>query len=106
MQNHDAGELKAAIAEILYVGLLRVRNAGSAGDAALCMIEADHLHNLPALLQNPAEDLLEFYLETERDAYLRQLGDHRAADNHHLDVRAFERSWSVLEQHAHSPTSA
>ena len=44
-----------AYRRILYLGLLLIREAARMGDARLCEIEADHLHNLPALLNEPDE---------------------------------------------------
>ena len=96
----------AAIAELLRIGLLRVRRAAASGDAALCMIEADHLHNLPVLIERFSDELLNFYLTVERPAYLAQLNRHAAGDAHHRDVRQMETLWSTLEKAAHAQTSS
>jgi hypothetical protein len=55
--------------EILNVGLLRVRSAAFAGRSDECALEADHLHNIPAVLQSKRLDLLRYYLTTERPSF-------------------------------------
>ena len=60
------------LAEILAAGLLRIRVAGSSGDAARCAAEADHLHNLPALLHRYRPELLAHYWDVERTAFIRE----------------------------------
>jgi len=99
-------ELLTPLAELLRIGLLRVRGAAGAGDAPLCMIEADHLHNLPALIGHFSGDLLHFYLTVERPAYLAQLDRHVTATTHHRDVRQMEPLWSALERAAHVQTGS
>jgi hypothetical protein len=95
-------EVRVAVVQLLRTGLLRIRRAAGAADAALCFIEADHLHNLPTLLESYSEELLRFYLNVEREAYLKQLGRHAARDTHHQDVREMQPLWSALEQYAHA----
>lgn len=57
---------------ILAEGVLRCRSAGWAGDAARCAIEADHIHNLPSLIEEFSPEALHYYWEVERPAYLQQ----------------------------------
>jgi hypothetical protein len=90
--------VRVAILESLRTSLLRVRSAAGAGDAPLCFIEADHVHNLPALLVNYSEDTLRFYLDVERPSYLDQLRRHASGGNHHRDVRALEPYWESLDR--------
>lgn len=57
--------------EILYWGLLAIRN--QADDSELCRSMADHLHNLPALLEDfDNEDLHRFYWDIERPCFIRR----------------------------------
>jgi len=95
-------EVRIAVVELLRTGLLRIRRAAAAADPALCFIEADHLHNLPTLLESYSEDLLRFYLDVERKAYVSQLGRHPARDLHHQDVREMQPLWSALQDYAHA----
>lgn len=62
-------EIAEVILEILFRGLLRIRNLGWQGDSAGCASEADHLHNLPNLLRDYSPELLSFYWEVERPLY-------------------------------------
>jgi hypothetical protein len=64
----------AILLDILAHGLLRIRAAAASGDAARAVIEADHLHNLPALLQHYSPQLLRYYWEVERPDYAARIG--------------------------------
>lgn len=75
--------------EIIQSGLLAIRAAGFANRGNLCAIHADHLHNLPALVEDYSEALLLFYWQTERIAFLEQLSPQ--------DCRIFDGPWSRLE---------
>lgn len=63
-------DVAAAIAEILQIGLLRVRATAWAGEGVAA--EADHLHNLPVLLRQFDYEALRTYWSIERPAYLRR----------------------------------
>ncbi len=63
-------EVAEVLREILGVGLLRIRSAGSAGDAGRCAVEADHIHNLPSLLADYSIDRLRYYWEAERPTFI------------------------------------
>lgn len=65
-------EIKAVLVEILRIGLLRIRAFGNAGDAEQCAREGDHLHNLPELLRSTRLELLDYYLNVEKQAFLSQ----------------------------------
>lgn len=75
--------------DILYQGLLNIRGAAHAGDAAQCFAEADHLHNLPELLRNlDHEELHRYYWEVMRPGYLRVSNPDRP--------KAYEALWEEL----------
>jgi hypothetical protein len=65
-------EVAAVIAQVLQAGLLRIRALGWSGDSGRCAAEADHLHNLPGLLQDYSPDLFRYYWDVERPAFIRQ----------------------------------
>ncbi len=65
-------DLERILLEILHMGLLRIRHFAAAGRNQRCFIEADHLHNLPALLKDYTPELLKFYWDTERSSFLNQ----------------------------------
>ena len=60
------------MAEIISRGLLNIRFYAAEGDAGAALIEAEHIHNLPALLYGGGEQELPYYLAVERPAYLTQ----------------------------------
>jgi len=82
-------EVAEIVLGILQTGLLRIRGGGWANNARRCAVEADHLHNLPSLLANFNPDLLRYYWEVERIAYLTGAEPRSAG--------AFEAYWSRLE---------
>jgi hypothetical protein len=84
--------LAEIITAILRTGLLRIRNSG---DASRCSLEADHLHNLPALLTNFTPEGLQYYWEAERPAFLRQCPNGEAT--------SFEELWRKLAAWAAPP---
>ena len=75
--------------DILQAGLLSIRAASWSGDNGRSAIEADHLHNLPALLANYSPELLRFYWDVERTSYLTQI----EAES----VSIFAPHWKCLE---------
>jgi hypothetical protein len=56
--------------EILRHGILRARAAGWSGDAERCVIETDHIHNLPELIDNYSQERLRYYWDTERASFM------------------------------------
>jgi hypothetical protein len=100
--NSCPDEVRVAVVQLLKTSLLRIRRAAGAEDSSLCFIEADHVHNLPTLLESYSEELLRFYLNVEREAYLKQLERHAARDAYHRDVREMQPPWSALERYAHA----
>jgi hypothetical protein len=69
MDNSD--EIKTILLNILSLGLLRIRALGNSGSAEQCSIEADHLHNLPHLIQSLNRDELLNYYTNEIRGFLR-----------------------------------
>ncbi|SPE58688.1 hypothetical protein SBV1_2790012 [Verrucomicrobia bacterium] len=81
-------EVSSAIAQILRIGILNIRAFAFQKNAARCAAEADHLHNLPQLLVSYSPKLLDFYLDVEQPAFLR--------DTNSLGVGQFEVHWEAL----------
>lgn len=55
---------------ILETGILNIRQAAAEGDARQCFAEADHIHNMPALLRNVDDkNAQQLYAETMRSSY-------------------------------------
>jgi hypothetical protein len=70
-------------------GVLRIRLFAGIQQGKKCFIEADHLHNLPALVADYHPDLLRFYWNTERPLFMRQVPEGERRD--------FEPMWKRLE---------
>ena len=81
-------EVSEILCEILRTGLLRIRTLD---DADRCMLEADHLHNLPGLLVKYKPELLDYYWRVERPSFI----DRSTTD----DLEAFEPLWNSLAKH-------
>jgi len=68
---------------------LNIRRAGNAGEAFQCAIEADHIHNLPALIIQYVPALLDYYWNVERPAFLAQVEG--------TETEVFEPMWLRLK---------
>ena len=79
---------QAALIKILYMGLLRIREKSSINDCLACHTEADHLHNIPSIVQTQSLDLLRYYFNIERQIYIRAL------DGDSSDL--FSDSWAEI----------
>jgi len=85
MNNRD--QISEILARILRTGLLRIRDQGAHGMAAQCSLEADHLHNIPDLILQPKLDLLRYYFDIERTAFLSEA----------VNVEQFSEDWNRLK---------
>ena len=83
---------------IIGAGLLRIRAAAWAGDADRCAREADHIHNLPGLLQDYTFDRLKYYWDVERADYVTQSRD--------VSMTQFEHLWDELGHYAEETTES
>ena len=81
-------EIAELLLAILQAGLLSSRARGASGDGRHCAVEADHLHNLPALLANYSDEPLRYYWDVERTAYISQ--------SKKEEVAVFEEYWRRL----------
>src|SRR4051794_28631408 len=75
------------LVEIIRLGILQIRAFSK--DARRCMNEADHIHNLPGLLNNYAPQLLDFYWNVERPLLIQQVSREACV--------GFEPAWQRLE---------
>jgi hypothetical protein len=81
-------ELATILLDLIQLAALRIRAAGWNGDALACANEADHIHNLPALLRDYSIDRLQYYWNAERPSYLAHGGS----------SPAFEPIWAELNR--------
>ena len=91
-------EIQIALLAILRDGILAARIAGWNDDSRRCAVEADHIHNLPALLADFSCELLQFYYDIERPAYI--------AECPAGETPMFEPHWETLAEFLnHQPAS-
>ena len=81
---------------ILSRGLHRIRDAGYAGDAGHCEIEAEHLHNLPEYLAQGDTAPHAYYFVKQRPFYLNRIDMTSEANRLLLDI--YEPLWRELEE--------
>ncbi len=89
-----------AYRDILERGLVAIRNAAQGGLTALCAIEADHIHNIPSLLDETNESRHHYYITAERTGYLEQLKRLDAHQYLEQQLIWYWEPWSVLARHA------
>src|SRR3954447_20189663 len=65
-------DVARVILQILQVAVLRIRAGGWGGDSSRCAAEADHVHNLPALLIAYSDELLRLYWQVERPSFINR----------------------------------
>jgi hypothetical protein len=70
---HIEDPRQRAYLELLERALVAIRNHAHTRDATLCAIEADHIHNIPSLLDEANELRHRFYIVKERGLYLARL---------------------------------
>lgn len=57
---------------ILSSGILNVRILSEQGDSKNIFFEADHIHNLPSLLESRSSKMLSYYLDVEVPIYRKK----------------------------------
>jgi hypothetical protein len=83
-------DVARVLLQILEFALLQIRARGWQGDGQGCAREADHVHNLPALLTNYSDELLRFYWEVERPSFIKRCAP--------ADREGYEPLWAELAE--------
>lgn len=83
-------DIQTQLLTILEIGIVNIRSHCWAQRYHLCGVEADHVHNIPDLVENFSADKLAYYLEVEVAQYLREMGG-----NVRDDLRA---PWDALKR--------
>jgi hypothetical protein len=83
-------EIEDVLVAMLRTGLSQIRLHAWQGEAELCGIEADHIHNLPDLLAAYTPDKLSYYWDVERPQYIGMLDEDR--------LREWEPLWNRLAE--------
>jgi hypothetical protein len=90
--------IQESLLSILKYGLLNIRYYASGKNLERCVIEANHLHNIPSLLENFSVKLLKFYIDIEVREYVRE------TDNQVLEE--FRLAWIALTDWVSQQSSA
>lgn len=73
-------EVQASLLAIVEIGIVNIRSQCEGRRYDSCEAEANHIHNLPALVQNFSADKVAYYLEVELPQYVREVGNHPRGD--------------------------
>lgn len=73
-------EIKDTLLDILQCGILNIRKFVESETPELCVIEANHIHNIPSLVKNFSQSLLDFYLTVEVIEYESKMGGRIPSD--------------------------
>ncbi len=85
-----------AYLDLLHHGLVLLRNFAHAGQTELCRIEADHLHNIPTLLDETNEHRHLSDITQEREGYLSRLRELKATVCLEQVAIWYSEPWQVL----------
>lgn len=101
MNSKETKERREAYAQILTYGLIAIRDFGSFGrNPELCRIEADHLHNIPSLVDEPNERRHIYYAVEERSLYMERVQALADQDYLHVTVERYRKPWIILMKYA------
>jgi hypothetical protein len=88
-----------AYREILQWGLLAIRNwAANKEHVKLVEIEADHIHNLPSLIDEGNEARHVCYIEQERELYLERLEKETCIEYKQFILARYTQPWEILKR--------
>jgi hypothetical protein len=83
-------DIQTQLLTILAIGILNIRSHCEAQRYHLCRAEADHLHNIPGLIEHFSMEKLAYYLEIEVAQYLRDMSDKPRSD--------LQAQWNALKR--------
>ena len=88
--------------QILHFGLIAIRDAAHSGKSKYCEIEADHLHNIPSLIDEQNENRHDYYFGAERNLYaerLAQLAESELpGEAHKFALQRYKDLWAELQK--------
>ena len=82
--------------QIRSTGFIHMRAAGVSNNAEYFAVEADHLHNIPSLIEEPNEHRHAYYLEAEVAGYLEHVD--RSIDGVESTIQFYEQHWETLRR--------
>lgn len=66
-------DIADVVAELLYRGVIRTRAFAHPGYEKRCFLEADHVHNLPHIINDFRVERLQHYWNIERPLFMRSV---------------------------------
>lgn len=66
--------------QVLSIGVRNIRVCCERRQYERCGYEADHIHNIPTLIEDFSLDRLAYYVEVEAAEYLRQIDQWRPSE--------------------------
>lgn len=87
MSDETQQNIRRVLLEILSIGLLRIRGLAQQENSVECFIEADHLHNIPDIIEHLRTEYVRSYYESYRLAFL---------DASNTDTSQFGSLWTKL----------
>jgi hypothetical protein len=94
-------ERDAIYLQILHHGLLRIRDAAALGHLQYCVIESEHLHNVPSLIGETNKERHLYYFCQERASYLERVD--RSLPGLDFTLRRYVELWTHLSQINEAP---
>lgn len=89
--NNAPKQIQDALTEIIYYGILMIRSEAKVGNSARCLIDAEHIHDLPNTINEYSDDRLLCYYPARVQAYLSATKG--------ANVNCFRPAWLVIDQH-------
>jgi len=83
---------------ILQRGLEAICRAAEKGESDWCRAEADHIHNVPALIGNLDEQKHVYYLATERTDYVEWVQTVKRPEVYEFVKNSYMPTWKELEK--------
>jgi hypothetical protein len=82
-------EIADLLLDITQLAILRIRAAGWEKNPERCALEADHVHNLCALIRDFSTERLRYYWNIERPSFISRITNAGSA--------SFEPLWQQLQ---------
>ena len=89
--------VQATYRNLLSYGLIQLRDAAHEKRIEVCQIQAEHLHNIPSLLEEKNIERHLYYFEKERTFFLEKFRPLKTEVDTFCLAR-FEEAWEILEQ--------
>ncbi len=85
-----------AVYSTIATGIHNVQQALTGEDFSRGELEADHIHNLPSLLETPHQQAFDDYLKRERPFYLSRLAEEYGEEVEENAKNEFENHWEAM----------